>query len=181
MKKILLISGKSGSGKDTFGHFLKDQLLNERVLFIHFGDPVKWLASTYYNWDGQKDVEGRNLLQRLGTNQVKTMFPTYWADIISKFIASTANDWDYVIIPDWRFEDEYETICKYNDINNVITIRINRTQEGKPYYNPEMRIHQLTHISECALDNYNFEWIIEHETLKQLEESAEKMREYLND
>lgn len=172
MKKIFLISGKSGAGKDTFSNFLKKLLNSERILIIHFGDAVKTFATQYYNWNGIKDTAGRHLLQELGTDKVKNHFPTYWATIVSQFIAATEEDWDYVIIPDWRFEDEYATICKFNDINKVVTIRINRKENGKPYYNPAMRINQLIHISECALDNYNFQWIIDHESLEQLEGSA---------
>ncbi len=181
MKKIFLISGKSGSGKDTFAKFLKDQLETDKILTLHFGDPVKDFARSVYGWNGEKDEQGRKLLQSIGTDWVKTKFPTYWAEIIAKFIAATADQWDYVLVPDWRFEDEYATLCEYNGVENIVTIRIERfTTDGKPYYNPAMRINQLTHVSECALDNYNFEWIIGHSTENQLAESAAKfVKEYV--
>lgn len=172
--QILMISGKSGHGKDTFSTLLKEQLelLNKKVLIIHFGDPVKDALTRYYNWDGKKDMDGRALLQYLGTEVMRNKFPTYWADIIAKFLAATAAERDYAIIADWRFINEFETICQYN--NDVKTIRINRFDNNdKPYYNNTMRLSQLTHISECELDDFNFEYIIEnHDTIDTLKDSA---------
>lgn len=172
--KVIMISGKSGHGKDTFAQLIDRELKirDQRTLTIHFGDMVKVFLTNYYNWDGQKDENGRELLQRLGTKLLRTKYPTYWAEIVAKFISATEGDWDYVIIPDLRFENEFETVSQYND--NVITVRINRFQEnGKPYYNPKMRLNQLTHISECELDNFNFEYIIENHSLTELNDSAE--------
>ena len=179
--RILMISGKSASGKDEFARILKEKLEsgNQKVLIIHFGDPVKDALMRYYKWDGNKDQAGRTMLQRLGTEVMRTTYPTYWAEIVAKFISATANDWNYVLIPDLRFYNEFETVCQYN--NNVTTIRINRfDNEGKPYYNNNMRINQLTHISECELDNFNFEYIVENRSdIDALKASADLLIEEL--
>ena len=181
--KVIMISGKAGHGKDQFATFLKNKLEehNKTVLIIKFGDPVKWLAQNYLGWNGEKDEKGRSLLQHFATDTVRAQFPTYWADIIAKFIAAE-NKWDYILIPDWRFINEFETISLYN--HDIITLRVNRFDlNGKPYYNSNMRIHQLTHISECELDNFNFEYIVENRSdLVALEESADLMvKELFND
>ena len=181
--KILLISGKSASGKDALADALYTELFNQekKVLRIHFGDPVKWLAKLAYNWDGNKDVAGRELLQTLGTTKMRSYDNTYWARIISEYIAAITpyNDFDYVIIPDLRFMSEFETICAYN--NDVVTIRVNRYDtQGRPYYNPKMTIKQLTHISECELDHFNFEYIIENSgSLDDLADAAHLLLEDL--
>lgn len=171
--QVIMISGKSASGKTTFAQLLREQLESngKTVLTIHFGDMVKDMLTRYYAWDGKKDTNGRALLQKLGTTIMRESFPTYWAEIVAKFI-SAAHEWDYVLIPDLRFYNEFETICQYNE--NVTTVRINRfDKEGKPYYNSNMRMNQLTHVSECELDDFNFEYIIENRSdLAALKESA---------
>lgn len=180
MIKTILISGKSASGKDTFAQLLKEEIeksTSYKVLIIHFGDLVKYFAKTYYNWNGEKDAIGRTLLQNIGTKMMRTKFPTYWAEVVSKFIAAD-NKYEITIIPDWRFINELETVSLYN--KNITTIRINRfDNEEKPYYNNNMRINQLTHISECELDDFNFEWIVENRNLEELKESASYICEHL--
>ena len=174
MLQVMMISGKSASGKDTFANLLKERYENigKKVLIIHFGDLVKYFATTYYNWDGDKiQPSGRALLQYIGTELMRTNFPTYWAEVVGKFI-SVVENYDIAIISDWRFKNELETVALYNE--NIATIRINRfDNEGKPYYNSNMRLNQLTHISECELDNFNFEWIIENRSLEDLKASAD--------
>ncbi len=165
--KIIMISGKSASGKDLFASYLKGLLeyKGNRVLIIHFGDLVKYFASRYYQWDGNKDEAGRALLQHLGTTIMRTKYPTYWAKVVAKFISATNVDWDYVIIPDLRFENELKTVQKYND--NVITVRIDRYDlDGQPHLNSNMTEAQHNHISECALDDYPFDWYILNDGLE---------------
>lgn len=179
--KVILISGKAGHGKDTLATLMRKYLEanNKKVLTIHFGDPVKWLARDFLGWDGDKTtVEGRNILQTLGTNIMRTAYPTYWAEIIAKFI-SAVNMWDYVLIPDWRFENEFETVYQYNEL--VTTVRIERyNQDGTFYRNPNMTMYQLLHVSECQLDKFPFEWIVENRgTTNDLKDSVEVMLEHI--
>ena len=175
--KVIMISGKSQSGKDTIARMMYKILQDHgaKTLIISFADPVKWIAERYYNWNGDKTKpEGRALLQKIGTTIMRTHYPTYWAEIIGKFI-SAANEWDCVIIPDLRFQNEFETISEHNI--NCETIRIERyNQDGSSYVNPNMTKEQLNHISECELDNFPFEWVIENRgSLEELEESAKEL------
>lgn len=158
-----MISGKSGHGKDTAAQIMKKILenSNKRVLIIHFADLVKHYAKDYYNWQGEKNEEGRALLQKIGTEMMRNVFPTYWAEIVGKFIyvAGQQNDFDYCIIPDWRFKNEFSTVYELNSgINKIYRIRIER----KNYRNPNMTDKQYNHISETALDNTDFDWIIDN-------------------
>jgi len=161
--KIIMISGKAGHGKDTAAKLMKKILeqKNKKVLIIHFADLVKHYAHDYYNWDGSKNIDGRALLQKIGTEMMRTYYPEYWAEIVGKFIkiAGISKDFDYCIIPDWRFKNEFSTIYELNTgINKIYRIRINREN----YKNPNMTDKQLNHISETELDNTDFDWIIEN-------------------
>lgn len=183
--KIIMISGKAGSGKDTVANFFKDELIasNKRVLVMHFADLVKYYATQYFNWDGEKNEAGRNLLQEIGTTVMRGRYPEYWAEIIGKFIdAYTIPEhsfFDYILIPDWRFINEYEVVYDYAAIQNneTITIRIERYDDaGLKWKNPNMTSDQLNHISECELDNFAFNWIIENRgTLEDLKNSANEI------
>lgn len=175
--KILMISGKSGSGKDTFANIMREKL--EKVgcncITLHYADLVKYYLKQYYNWDGVKDEKGRTLLQQLGTNKVRAKFPDYWAETIAKFLAAIPNDFDCAFIPDARFPNEIEVVKQYNP--NAISIRIERyNKDGTAYTNPVFTTEQLNHPSETSLDNYeNFDYIIENysDNLAELKDSAD--------
>ena len=163
--KIVMISGKSGSGKDTFANILKEKLVEkqQKVLIIHFADLVKFYAKKYYDWNGNKDKDGRALLQRIGTTIMRGYNNRYWGDIVGQFLAAITpyKTFNICLIPDWRFISEFEAIYNYN--NNIITVRINRKDEnGNHYINPAMTHEQYWHQSEIELDDFNFEWIIEN-------------------
>ena len=169
--QVLMISGKAGHGKDTFATLLKEQLeqQNKTVLIIKFGDAVKWLASKYMNYRDIKDQQDREILQMLGTEIMRQYNEDYWAELVGQFLAAmdTQDRWQYCIISDWRFPNEYDVLSKY--FNNIITIRMERYN----YINPSMSFLQKKHISECALDNFAFNWIIEnHNDINDLKESA---------
>lgn len=185
--KILMISGKSASGKDTFANILKQKIeeKNKKVLVVHFADLVKFYAKQYYNWNGQKDENGRALLQKIGTTIMRGYNNRYWGDIVSQLIAGVSpyNDFNICLIPDWRFISEFEAIYNYN--KDIITIRINRKDEnGNHYINPAMTHEQYWHQSEIELDSFNFEWIIENKSrnLENLNYAAEiLLKEILHD
>lgn len=176
--KIIMISGKSMSGKDEVAKMLQEKLGKEGTLIIHFADLVKYYATQYFNWNGAKDTDGRNLLQMIGTTIMRSRYPTYWAEIVGKFIDAITelNYFDTILIPDWRFINEYETVYDYAAIlnNETITIRVERFVDNKPFVNPNMTIDQLNHISECELDNFAFNWIISNSgTLEDLQDSVD--------
>lgn len=174
--KTILISGKAGYGKDTVATFLKEklELCNEKVLIIKFGDPVKWCARNYYNWDGEKNTAGRQLLQYIGTEMMRSYDEYYWGRIIGEFIAAN-KDFTYALIPDWRFYTEREAILAAN--KQCYTLRVERPN----YINPNMTKEQLAHISENELDNYNFDYIIYNNgSLKDLQTNAILALDYFN-
>ena len=170
--KILMISGKSGSGKDTFANIMREKLSNKKCITLHYADLVKYYLKQYYNWDGVKDEKGRTLLQQLGTNKVRAKFPNYWAETIAKFLAAIPNDFDCAFIPDARFPNEIEVVKQYNP--DALSIRIERYDEkGNNYINPAFTQEQLNHPSETSLDDYeDFDYIVSNSDLIELEDSA---------
>lgn len=182
MSKIFLISGKAGSGKGEVGNVLERELMKDGypVLIISFGDAVKDALTRYYDWDGHKDQHGRAMLQKLGTEQVRAMFPDFWAEHVAKLIAATRKDFVYVIIPDWRFVNEFEVINDYN--TDVTTIRVERyNEDGTQYVNPNMTPEQREHVSETELDKFPFDYVIENRgSLEELEDNVLAVLEDLN-
>lgn len=147
--KIVCIAGKAQNGKDTTAKFLSDALTAEghKVLIAHFGDLVKYVCKTFFGWDGKKDEKGRTLLQYVGTDKIRAVSPDYWANFIVSILNIFRNKWDYVLLPDCRFPNEYE-IFETFDLKAVL-LRVERPNFASPL-TPE----QQAHPSETALDNY---------------------------
>lgn len=183
MTNTILISGKSGSGKDMLAQFMKEELekKGKRVLIIHYGDAVKWILRDYFNWDGNKDVVGRTLLQRIGTDVVRAKHPNYWTGIVVGFIQAMEpySDFDVAIIPDARFPNEVDIALQ--ELKGCIATRIERQNpDGTPWINPVLTEDQQNHPSETSLDHYAFDYIIHNdEGLDVLKESAYTLLEDL--
>lgn len=166
MKGIILISGKAQSAKDTTAKIMKSQLesVGKKVLITHYADLLKYICKTFFNWDGEKDENGRSILQYVGTDTIRKKNEDYWVDFLVKFLDMFYFDWDYVIIPDTRFPNEIECM-KENFKCLVHTIRVER-----PNFISLLTEEQLNHPSECALDKYNMDVLITNSgTIKDLE------------
>lgn len=183
MKKVFLISGKAGHGKDTFANMFKQELeqQNKKVIILHFADLVKFYATHYFLWNGEKDTEGRTLLQRIGNDTFRLKEPNYWAYItaVCAQVLLECFDYDYILIPDNRYPNEIDTVKEYN--NNVITMRVKRyNTDGTIYDNPNLTAEQKQNEGEIALDHYAFDYIIENYSLEDMKESAEELTKYEN-
>lgn len=163
--KVILFSAKSQHGKDFAANIFKKQLEanGKKVLITHYADLLKYICKTFFGWDGNKDENGRTLLQHVGTDIIRKEKPNYWVDFISDFLTIFHDEWDYVLIPDTRFPNEISCL-KHNRILDVITIRINR-----PDFKSNLTEEQLKHKSETSLDNYEFDYYIENTTLEDVE------------
>ena len=105
------------------------------------------------------------MLQQVGTDLFRNqLHPNTWVN--ATFANYHDNNW---IITDVRFPNELEAIKKHNGI----TIRINRglvERTGKMIQEPE-------HISETALDNAEFDYVIENDCT--IDDLIEKVKEIL--
>ena len=176
MKGTIVISGKSASGKDQLALYMKEELEKhgQKALIIHYGDAVKWFCRDFLNWDGKKDEVGRTLLQMVGTDIVRAAHPNFWTGIVVGLIQAFEHykDFDVAIIPDARFENEVN--ISLENLKNCVSIRIERTQDGKPYINPALTEDQQKHPSETSLDVFAFDYVVHNdEGLEALQESAQ--------
>lgn len=146
--RIILISGAAGSGKDTVGEILRDAYEGDgkKVLVTHFADLVKHVAANFYGWNGVKDIHGRSVLQKVGTDIVRRWKEDYWVDFLIDMLELFGGRYDYVIIPDARFPNEVSKIKeKWPD---TIHLRVERKK-----FQTHLTEEQLRHASETALES----------------------------
>lgn len=150
--KIILISGKARSGKDTTAELFKEALTGtgNRVLITHYADLLKYICKTFFSWNGVKDAEGRQLLQYVGTDVIRQDNPNLWVDFVLKMLRYSKDLWDYVIVPDCRFPNEISVMT--DSEFDVVTIRVSRDEREKT-----LTSEQRSHPSETALDKYDFD------------------------
>lgn len=161
--KVIAISGKAESGKDTIAKEIK-QLLEEqnyKVMIIHFADVLKFVCRQYFNWNGEKDEYGRTLLQQVGTEMREKNNPNMWVSITEELIRGIGREFDWVIVPDIRFKKEINML---NENFDCVLLRILR-QDVDSYGIVSDHVNHLTdeqraHKSECDLDDYKFNHII---------------------
>ena len=169
--KVLCISGKARHGKDSCAEILKRELekFGKSVVIIHYADYLKMLAKQHFNWDGKKDEKGREILQHLGTDIVRKVNPSLWADVVMLTVYSVFADYDYVIVPDCRFENEIK--YWYESDFDVKAIRIVRTGD----FDDGLTEEQRHHSSEIDLDDYPMDIIIEAESLEEMELGVQQL------
>lgn len=171
--QIIGISGKAEAGKSTLANILKEQLelQGHRTLLINYGDFVKFIAEKYYFWNGEKDEGGRTLLQHIGTKQGREKVDiNIWVDMVINTVLVAQDDFDFAIVADCRFPNEFK---RWEEFNIPITkIRISR-----PLEQSKLTEVQKQHASETSLDDYR-DWdlfIYNNGTYEDLEERAKSI------
>jgi hypothetical protein len=159
MPKIILIGGYAQHGKDSTSNILKSNFdnINKKSIILHYGDVLKFVCSKYFKWDGNKDKAGRQILQLVGTNLARKHYPTIWVDIVILFVKALFFDYDYILVADFRFSDEATRWIREGYFPT--TIRVNRLN-----FDNGLTEEQKNHPSETALDNFNFDYVINSES-----------------
>ena len=176
--KVVVVSGKAQHGKDTTAGFLKEALEEhgKKVLIAHYGDLVKYVCKTFFDWDGNKDEAGRTILQHVGTDIIRAKTPNYWVDFVLSVLDHFPDTWDYVLIPDCRFPNEIDAVK--NAGWNTIHVRVVR---GGDFLSP-LTEEQQNHTSETALDHVRPDILVLNcHTLDLLKQYAYKVAEYLEE
>lgn len=172
MKTIFLFSGKAQSGKDYVSNKLKESLESKgfKVKKLAFADLLKDYLSTLLNISVEElermkleekpftsnGLSIRQLMQRMGTELFrKKIDDVYWVRQTGKIIGTT--DYDYYIISDHRFPNEYNVIdyaCENDRINeySIITVRMLNNNV----------IKSSNHISENLLDSVDSDITIDN-------------------
>ena len=153
--KVVMFSAKARCGKDASALILKELMESDdkKVLIIHYGDLLKYICTTYFNWDGEKDEDGRELLQKIGTDVIREQKPDYWVNFVGEFLSMFKYKWDYVLIPDCRFPNEVIKMKEYGF--DTLAVRVNRID-----FESQLTEEQKNHISETALDSFSFDYYI---------------------
>lgn len=133
MKRLLIgIAGHAGVGKDTAAGMLRNIMYQEAqrpVSILHFADPLKRACAeafgipvSHFHLVEHKEVPNefwgvspRKIAQFVGTEMFRDttsrlltgQFPSFWISRMSKELQNLPSD-TVVIIPDVRFQDEYD-------------------------------------------------------------------------
>lgn len=160
--KVILISGKARSGKNQLAEYLKEYLdvdhkgaICNKTLIRGNAECVKEIAYSKYDWNGEKDSKGRQLLIDI-TNKGYAEDTYYWEkntflELISykEFINKNCQ---FLIMPDWRYPQTLDYFKQVAD--NVITIKVTRPNLPKGTHEH--------HISENALESFNVQYKVEN-------------------
>ena len=104
-----------------------------------------------HNWYENKNNITRLILQIVGTDVVRKVYPNYWIEQTIAKIAEYKRH-QFATVSDWRFPNEFELVDKA--FPHAVSIRVVRKHHKEP---------TDTHISETALDNYQFQHVIEND------------------
>lgn len=161
-KKIIIINGTGGAGKDTFVSFCSEI---EKVLNISTVDKVKEAATILVGWNGEKDEVSRKLLVDLKQLSIA------YNDAPTKYICSMAekfkNSEDKLMFIHIR---EAEEIEKAKKLLNAKTLLIT---------NPRVKLI-TSNDSDGKVNEYKYDYYIENDgTLEDLKEKAKNFVEGL--
>lgn len=150
-RTVILISGYKRSGKDYVADIFNKIFPDSSIK--RFADPMKHILSTTLGLTlgelehrKNRDMVERTYLQLFGNEAMKPWFgESVWADLLVSHIPES----ETVIIPDFRFLIEHETILK--QFERVVTIRV-----------IDKNLNPGAHASEHELDNFNFDYYIDN-------------------
>ncbi len=170
--KIIILSGKARSGKDTSMEIIKNyyESINKKVICLFYASYIKEYAKNISDWDGSDETKPRTLLQVLGTDIIRnTIDKKFFINRTIEDIKVYSKFFDIIIIGDARFPEEIEDIK--NTFNDVISVHIVRK---------DMNIltdKEKMHITETALDGYDkFDYEINNDgTIEDLESKLKEI------
>lgn len=169
--KIILLGGSARAGKDSSANILKKYFdsVGKNSIILHYADVLKFACSKYFDAPLEKNEKTRTIWQFVGTNLARTHYPTIWVDIVILFAKALFFDKDYILVSDFRFPDEARRWIEEG--YDVTTIQIKRSN-----FDNGLTEEQKNHPSETALDNFQFDYVIESESgLDKLEVEVNKI------
>ena len=162
--KIAII-GKICSGKTTISNILLE--LNKNFKKVSFADKVKEIAIELFNMEN-KD---RKLLQQIGTN-MRLIDKNVWAN----YIIEKIKDYEYVVIDDLRYKNEFDILKKNNFkiIKLIISNKLQITRLKNTYnINYKNHLENLNHESELfseTINNQDVDLIINVDNVQNIKE-----------
>lgn len=169
--KVICIAGKAQHGKTTVANYMKLSLekRGNKVLITSYAGLVKYICKAFFGWNGKKDDAGRKLLQKVGTDIVRQKAPDYWVNFIIDMLRFFGDNWDYVILDDFRFPNEItKLLAAGHEVRYIKVIREN--------FKSPLSAEAKEHISENALGTIvpDFE-ILNSASLSKLMDTVEEV------
>lgn len=176
MTQFILCSGRARHGKDTSAEIIKETLEDKgySVLITHYADLLKFICKNFFGWNGEKDEQGRTLLQQIGTNCIREQNPDYWVDFVANLVKMLPDRWDYVVIPDVRFPNEIDRIRTAGF--QAVHVRIFR-----PGFESQLTEEQKQHPSETALNDVVPDFLIKNTTMSALRSQLKMFCDTISD
>lgn len=200
MTKILLLSGRKGSGKDTLTKFFMENV-SSNICRYAFADSLKEICSDLFDiplenfhkiqfkedfchlkwedmphWDWVPDdnqlwkefgydkrpvgyMKNREILQYFGSDICRKMYSHIWA---SKLLKIIENEKPLIAcISDTRFPNEIQIFKNHKSLHDVFGYENNKLIEDVKCIRLMHNFNGSSgHKSETALDNYEFDEII---------------------
>lgn len=158
MRRILLISGKAGAGKDTVGDLIVNNFKWQKLSFAStLKDEVSHIYQINRNLldtqEGKRqnnryDMTNRDLLISYGM-AMRQKDPEYWVKKLMEKMQIVRGN---VVITDFRFPNEFYKLKEVFG-SNLKTMRVSRAN-----------IPQIDSITERLLDNFYFDYYIDNNT-----------------
>ncbi len=159
--KVILISGKAGSGKSTLQQALKMQLetLTYTVGIARFAQPVYEAHTSAMRalipYGIPPVAKDRRLLQLIGTEWGRlSRGENIWVECLNARLADLkGSGHDFVLVDDLRFKNEKN----FNYCADKLTIRLSCPDEVRAARLPGRQLPP-EHVSECDLDADVFDY-----------------------
>lgn len=176
MSQIFILAGKSRTGKDTVGSYIKEyyEKQGKVAVMLSFSEYLKPYIMKLTNWNGEDKTKPRDFMQLLGTDIIrKKINNNFFIDRLCEDILIYSYFADAIIITGARFPDEINIPRK--TFKNVHVIEVTRNKEN------DLTEKEKKHVTETSLDNFkDYDYIIENNgSLEELKTKTNKIMEEL--
>ncbi len=160
--QIIGVSGKARHGKDTVARLIAEELNGlQQVVRLGFADSLKEECRDRFGWNGEKDVAGRALLQRIGVER-RSEDPLYW---VRRAFSRMIDPDTLYVVSDVRFVNEADAIRT----EGGRLWRVDRVDPGTgEWFDNGLSAGLRTHASETDLDGYSFDEYLVNDTIENL-------------
>jgi hypothetical protein len=155
---VILVCGYARAGKDTFADAVLDLIPGARK--VAFADELKAAGNLFLerlNLHGKADLRTdadktrfRDFLVA-GGKMARAIEPSVFADIAAQTAFQNLLAGRVVVMPDWRYRNELETVQTRCAPYRIITVKLHRFDSGPA--NDEEYLHLREIESICRLDH----------------------------